>query len=99
MMLRFETILNTYSTDSSPQQIANMTLTVVTIRVIRFRTPSTPREWRKVNSAQRYVKIIFQSQIVTSVGPYDKPNCLRREGGCGGRQGQFEPNMLRNTSF
>ena len=42
MMLRFETILNTYSTDSAPQQIANMTLTVVTIRVIRFRTLSTP---------------------------------------------------------
>ena len=42
VMFRVVRNLNTYSIDSAPQQIANMTLTVTTVKVTRFRTFSTP---------------------------------------------------------
>ena len=41
VMFRVVRNLRTYSIDSAPQQIANMTLTVRTIKVTRFRTLST----------------------------------------------------------
>ena len=54
-MSREVRVLNTYSTDSAPQQIANMTLTVMTVKVTRFRILATPCESRKEKlwSAQR----------------------------------------------
>ena len=42
VMFRVVRNLNTYSIDSAPQQIANMTLTVMTVKVTRFRTFITP---------------------------------------------------------
>ena len=42
LMLRDGKFLNTYSTDSAPQQIPNMALTTIAIKVARFRTLMTP---------------------------------------------------------
>ena len=42
VIFRVVVVLKTYSTDSAPQQMAKMALTVMTIMVIRFRTLITP---------------------------------------------------------
>ena len=69
VMFRVVRNLNTYSIDSAPQQIANMTLTVMTIKVTRFRTFSTPCQSsirkEKILSAQMLLPI--KSSLISRV--------------------------------
>ena len=66
LILRVERVLKTYSIDSAPQETAKMKLTVIAIKVTRFRTFKTPCELWEGKGSQ-WAKIMYWSMSLNSL--------------------------------